>query len=179
PKNFVIMSTIETSDFESDRTARNFSMTASGTEATKVPAPRRILGTTMYVLELAIIAVLYVGLASTAPLSPAPNAIGTPLWPPSGVALAIILLRGYRACPAILLGSLYASASFAGLLSIQPIGIAAGTTLAGLVGARFINYWSDGNKTFSSPRGIAKFALIAFIPTALISTLGAIIERLI
>ena len=173
------MSTIETGDFKSDRTSRDFSMTATGTDAAKVPPPRRILGTTMYVLELAIIALLYIGLASTAPLLPLLSAIGMPSWPPSGVALAIILLRGYRTWPAILLGSSYVSASSAGLLSIQPIGIAAGTTLAGLVGARFINYWSEGNKTFSNPRGIAKFALVAFIPTALISTLGAIIERLI
>src|SRR5215831_13849241 len=130
-------------------------MTASGTDAANVPARRRILGTTMYVLELAVIALLYIGLASTAPLLPVLSAIGTPLWPPSGVALAIILLRGYRTWPAISLGSLYVSTSSAGLLSIQPIGIAAGTTLAGLVGARFINYWSEGNKTFSNPRGIA------------------------
>src|SRR5215470_705654 len=50
------MSTIETGDFKSDRTSRDFSMTATGTDAAKVPPPRRILGTTMYVLELAIIA---------------------------------------------------------------------------------------------------------------------------
>jgi PAS domain S-box-containing protein len=154
-------------------------MTATGTDATKVPAPRRILSTTIYVVELVIIALIYIVLASTAPLLPVLNAIGSPLWPPSGVALAIILLRGNRVWPALFVASFYVSAISTGFLAIQPLAIAGGTTLAGLLGARFINYWSDGTKTFSTPRGIAKFALIAFIPTALINVSAAIVGEMI
>src|SRR5438876_3422829 len=63
-------------------------MTSTATDAPKVPVPRQILGTTLYVLEIAVVALIYVGLANTAALFPVLNAIGTPLWPPSGVALA-------------------------------------------------------------------------------------------
>jgi MASE1 protein len=34
------------------------------------------------------------------------NPAATPLWPPTGFALALVLLRGYRIWPAILVGSL-------------------------------------------------------------------------
>jgi PAS domain S-box-containing protein len=110
---------------------------------------------------------------------PALNAIGTPLWLPSGVALAIMLLRGHRTWPAIFIGSFCADAISAGFLSVQPVAIASGTTLAGLAGARFVNGWSNGIKTFSAPAGIVKFALIAFIPTALISASAATVGALI
>jgi hypothetical protein len=63
------------------------------TGGAKAAAPRRILSTTIYVLELAIIATIYIGLANTAPLVRAVDTIHTASWPPSGVALALVLLR--------------------------------------------------------------------------------------
>jgi len=148
-------------------------MTLTGTDAPKVPAPRQILSTTIYMLELAIVALIYIGLASTAPLFPALNAIATPLWPPSGVALAIMLLRGDRIWPAVFIGSFSASAISIGAVEIQSLAIAGGTTLGALLGTRLINYWSGGTKTLSNPHGVAKFVFIAFIPTALISAVAA------
>jgi PAS domain S-box-containing protein len=129
------------------------------------------------VLEIAIVALIYVGLANTAALFPVLNAIGTPLWPPSGVALAIMLLRGYRTWPAIFIGSFAANTISVGPVEIQTLAIAAGTTFGGLLGARLINYWSAGTKTFSNPLGVVKFVLIAFIPTALISAIAGVSGR--
>ena len=63
-----------------------------------------------YLLELAIIAASYFGIAKTALLVPAINATAMPLWPPTGVALSVILLRGDRVWPAILIGSIFATA---------------------------------------------------------------------
>jgi PAS domain S-box-containing protein len=153
-------------------------MTSTATNAPKVPVPRQILGTTLYVLEIAVVALIYVGLANTAALFPVLNAIGTPLWPPSGLALAIMLLRGYRTWPAVFIGSFAANAISVGPVEIQSLAIAGGTTLGGLLGTRLINYWSGGTKTFSNPRGVAKFVLIAFIPTALISAVAASVSSL-
>ena len=53
----------------------------------------------MYVLELSIIATSYIGLGVSALWLPAINPAATPLWPPTGFALALVLLRGYRADP--------------------------------------------------------------------------------
>jgi len=149
-------------------------MTAAGT-GVKFPAPQAILGTTVYVLELAVIAITYVALADTAQLFPAINAIDTLLWPPTGVALAIIMVRGYRIWPAVFIGSFSAGAIAAGVLTVQPLATAISTTLAALAGASLINYWSYGTKTFSTPIGIARFVLIIFVPTAMISSAGATI----
>src|SRR5215469_1706679 len=153
-------------------------MATAGNSGLKSAAPPALLRTIIYGLEIAIIAVLYVGLASTAPLLPAITAIQTPLWPPSGIALALILLRGYRIWPGILIGSFAATAISAGLLTVQGPAIAIGTLLGALAGARLINYWSYGTKTFFTPLGSARFVLIALVPTAMLSAAGAISAQL-
>src|SRR4029453_17043938 len=61
----------------------------------------------IYLIELSIVAASYIGLAESALLLPAINPAATPLWPPTGFALALVLLRGYRIWPAILAGSLF------------------------------------------------------------------------
>src|SRR5258708_39758781 len=58
-----------------------------------------------YLAELSIIAASYIGLTESALLLPAINPAATPLWPPTGFALALVLLGGYRIWPAILAGS--------------------------------------------------------------------------
>src|SRR6516162_4300757 len=153
-------------------------MPTAGNSGLKSAAPPAFLRTIIYGLEIAIIAVLYVGVASTALLFPAITAIQTPLWPPSGIALALILLRGYRIWPGILIGSFSAIAISSGMLTVQSPAIAVGTTLGALAGARLINYWSYGTKTFFTPLGIARFVLFAFVPTAMLSTAGAISGQL-
>ena len=77
-----------------------------------------------------------------------------------------------------LIGSFSAIAISTGVLTVQGPAIAIGTTLAALAGARLINYWSYGTKTFFTPLGIARFVLIAFVPTAMLSTAGAISGQL-
>src|ERR1041385_8405893 len=142
-------------------------MAIAENSGSKSAAASAFLRTIIYLLEIAIIAVVYIGVASTAQLSPAIAAVQTPLWPPSGLALAIILLRGYRVWPGIFIGSLSATAIAAGMLSVQGPALALGTTLGALAGARLINYWSYGTKTFHTPIGIVRFALVAFVPTAM------------
>src|SRR6201984_1859369 len=154
-------------------------MPTAGNSELESAAPSAFLRTTVYGREVACSAVVYVGLASTAPLFPAITAIQTPLWPPTGIALALILLRGYLIWAGILIGSFSATAISAGMLTVQGAAIAIGTTLGALAGARLINYWSYGTKTFFTPLGIPRFALIAFVPTAMLGTAGAISGQLL
>src|SRR6185437_16864005 len=58
-----------------------------------------------YLAELLLVTAIYVGAAESARLLPAINPAATPLWPPTGFALALVLLRGYRIWPAILAGA--------------------------------------------------------------------------
>lgn len=83
----------------------------------------------------------------------------TPIWPPTGVALAAVLLQGYRIWPAIFTAAMVANATTAGSVATS-IAIATGNSLEAVVGAYLINRWSGGCNTFSTPNSVAKFALI-------------------
>jgi PAS domain S-box-containing protein len=158
---------------------RGTAMTAAAeTGVTRFPALRMALSALIYALELIAIAIGYLGLADVAQLLPGINPTGTPLWPPSGFALALILLRGYRVWPALLIGTLSADAIFARALTAEAPAAAIGATLGAMVGAWLIKNWSNGIKTFATPGDIAKFVLIAFVPTAMITSIGAMIGPL-
>src|SRR6267154_1460630 len=126
-------------------------------------------GAATYLVELSIVAASYIALAESALLLPAINPAATPLWPPTGFALALVLLRGYRIWPAILVGSLspYLMAGQSLLVS-GSVGIS--TLLAAFAGTWLINRWSNGHQTFGTPSNIAKFAIISFAPTTIISS---------
>ena len=134
---------------------------------------RSVSNAATYALELMIAAACYVGLAATPLILPSLNPTGTPLWPPTGFALALFLLSGPRMWPAILLGSFSFSAIATHSL-ISPGFAAAGTALAGFAGAWLIDRWSYGSKTFDTPYGVAKFAAAVFVPTALIGVAVAL-----
>jgi PAS domain S-box-containing protein len=139
----------------------------------KSPDLRTLLSAATYLLELAVIAASYFGVANIALLVPATNPAATPLWPPTGVALCLVLLCGYRVWPAIFLGAFFASAfsvygmSMASVPAAASIGVA--TAAAATAGAWLINRWSRGRKTFDTSPGIAKCMGIIVV-TALISS---------
>src|ERR1700680_3880186 len=143
-------------------------MTSAATGEAGLINLRGVLKAATYTLELIAIAVAYFGLAVSGPLIPWINPTATPLWPPTGLALALMLIRGYRIWPAILVGAFFSTAVGSGSLS-EAACIALGTPIAALAGAWLINRWSHGRETFATPLGVAKFALIAFVPTAMIS----------
>jgi signal transduction histidine kinase/ActR/RegA family two-component response regulator len=88
------------------------------------------------------------------------------------VALAAVMLRGYRIWPAILLAAWLANATTAGSAATS-FAIALGNTLESLVGGYLINRWSGGLRTFDTPAGVARFALIAlFAATPISATIG-------
>ena len=122
-----------------------------------------------YLVELLFVGTLYFGLAEFARVLPAINPAATPLWPPTGFALSLVLVRGYRIWPAILVGSVapYLAAGRP-LLEFGSVGI--GTLLAALAGTWLINRWSNGRQTFGTPSGIAKFTILSFAPTTMISS---------
>jgi PAS domain S-box-containing protein len=145
------------------------------------PVSSRVPSPTAYALELVIIAASYAVLGDLAQLLPSLNPTATPCWPPTGLALALVLLCGYRIWPAILVGSFLAGAmtplvsgALDARLFVSSVVIGAGTVLAALSGAWLINRGSQGRNTFETPRGVAQFALIAFVPVALIASLAAV-----
>ena len=125
-----------------------------------------------YIVELTSIAIIYIALAKLSLALASIHPSATPIWPPTGFALAIVLLLGYRISPAIFLGAFVANVTTAGSISTS-LAIATGNALESLVGAYLINRWSDGCSTFDTPGGVTRFALICFLPSTIISaTLG-------
>src|SRR5690242_9025085 len=124
-----------------------------------------------YVAGLSIIVAGYFGLTELARLLPAMNPAATPLWPPTGFALALVLLRGYRIWPAILAGAVFPHL-IAGrsVLEFGLIGI--GTLLAALAGAWLISRWANDHDhhVFGTPATVAKFAGICLAPTTMVSS---------
>ena len=131
----------------------------------------RVRGTALLALEVVAIGAVYFALAKSGLLLASINPSATPIWPPTGFALAAVLLRGPRIWPAIFAGAFIANATTAGtLITAASIGI--GNTLEAVVGALLINRWSDGAATFTTPAGVARFAFISFLSTAISASVG-------
>jgi two-component sensor histidine kinase len=125
-----------------------------------------------YALELAGVAVAYFVVAKLGLTLASINPSATPIWPPTGLALAAVLLWGYRVCPAVFLAALLANATTAGSIYTASL-IALGNTLECFVGGYLTNRWSDGRATFDTPAGVTRFALISLLAATPISaTIG-------
>jgi len=88
------------------------------------------------------------------------HASASPVWPPAGIALAAILLFGYRMWPAIFAGAFLVNLTTAGDV-VTSIGIAIGNTLEALAGAWLVNRFAGGKNVFDRPQGVFKFAIAA------------------
>ena len=109
-------------------------MTRAATDSARSIGLHGILKAATYALELIAIAVAYFGLAVSGPLIPWINPTATPLWPPTGLALALVLLRGYRIWPAIFVGAFFFNLTTTWNI-FTSLGIANGNTLEGVCGA--------------------------------------------
>ncbi|QSQ12577.1 MASE1 domain-containing protein [Myxococcus landrumensis] len=87
-----------------------------------------------HLLEMLLVAGVYLAVARLG-LSLATVAGNvTPVWPPTGVALAALLLRGPTLWPGVFLGALLATSS-TGVTWPTALGVAVGNTLASVLGA--------------------------------------------
>ena len=139
--------------------------------ADKIHAHFRLRELFDHVVLLIAVAVIYVGLAKLSLALASIHPSATPIWPPTGYALAIILLSGYRVSPAVFVGAFIANLTTAGSIGTS-FTIATGNVLESLVGAYLINRWSDGRSTFDTPVGVAQFALICLFSTVISPTFG-------
>ncbi|MPZ78168.1 MAG: PAS domain S-box protein, partial [Deltaproteobacteria bacterium] len=107
---------------------------------------------------------------SLASINPSASAV----WPPSGIALAAILLWGYRLWPGIVLGAFLVNFS-AQESVVTALGIAAGNTFEAILGAALVSRFAHGPKLFDRTKDILKFILLAgVLATAVGATIGVI-----
>jgi len=99
------------------------------------------------------------------------HASASPVWPPTGIALAALLVLGYRAWPAIFVGAFLVNASTAGNVATS-LAVASGNTLEAMCGAWLVNRFAGGTTAFGRPQGVFKFALAAVVSTIISPAFG-------
>ena len=98
------------------------------------------------------------------PLTDSPGAV----WPPSGFALATVILAGRHIWPAILAGAIFVHFSESANL-LTAIAIGAGNTLEAIVGAALVERYAGGANAFLRTNHIFRFTAIAALASAPLS----------
>ena len=100
------------------------------------------------------------------------NASASAIWPPTGLALAVLLLYGYRLWPGVFLGAFLVNITTQGGLATT-LGIAAGNTVEALLAAWLVGQFTNGLKTFEQARNLIRFILLAAVlSTSVSATIG-------
>lgn len=126
-----------------------------------------------------IVALLYLTTGALGITFAIPPGIATPIWPPSGIALAAYLLYGRPTLPGVFIGSSilnsYVSARYGHSL---PVGVllgvlfALGSTAQTFVGGELLRFFSP-RRTFNSPWEVIKFVAITALSCGIASLVGA------
>ena len=121
-----------------------------------------------YSLGLAAIFGLYV-LAGKVGLSLALiHASASPVWPPTGIALAALLTLGCRVWPAIFVGAFVVNVTTESSETIS-LAIAVGNTLEALLGAYLVDRYASGARAFDQAQNVFKFAALGALLSSLVS----------
>src|SRR5438046_1151551 len=120
---------------------------------------------------IGILAVIYFIAGKLGLMLASLHASASPVWPPAGIALAGLLLLGYRAWPGIFIGAFLVNVTTAGNVATS-FAMATGNTLEALVGAWLVNRFAGGTNVFDRLQGVFKFALAAVISTIITPTFG-------
>ncbi|HXD44321.1 MAG TPA: PAS domain S-box protein [Pseudolabrys sp.] len=136
------------------------------------PAARQAAQIALYAARIAAVVAAYAVLAEIALAINWVNPVAAPLWPPTGLAIGVLLVFGVEFWPGVVLGA-YASAAIAGLPPTVCAFAGAGSLCAGLGGSYLVRTLALGNKGFSTPLGVIRVACFGIVPAAAIGTLAA------
>ena len=102
------------------------------------------------------------------------HASATAVWPPTGLALAALLLLGFRVWPGILLGAFLVNVLTAGSVATS-LAIAIGNTAEALAGAALVTRHAHGRRVFVRAEDVFRFGLFAALAATVVSaTVGPI-----
>jgi signal transduction histidine kinase/CheY-like chemotaxis protein len=137
-----------------------------------LPAPLLVLG----------VAAIYYGSAHLGLLVAFQKTNASPVWPPSGIAFAAVLLLGYRIWPGIAIGAFLANlVVFLGNQAAEPaalvglsLWIAAGNTLEAVCGAALLRRLGVVDGPFQRARSVFRFLIAALLMCLVSSIVGVI-----
>ena len=99
------------------------------------------------------------------------HASASPVFPSAGIALAALLVLGYRVWPGIFIGAFLVNATNAGDVATS-LAIATGNTLEALAGAWLVIRFARGKNFCGRPQDVFKFALVAATSTIVSASFG-------
>lgn len=135
---------------------------------------------TRWLWEVIALAALYFLAARLGLLLAIPGGHITPVWPPSGIALAAVLLRGRRVWPGIWLGSFAANIwdFYGGPMNLATeLGVSAtfgiGASVAAVLGGHLLRHFVGGRNPLERVRDVSAFMALGGVVSCLVSaTLG-------
>jgi integral membrane sensor domain MASE1 len=121
---------------------------------------------------IAILAAAYYGAAKLGLSFAFETASVTAIWPPTGLALAALVLCGPRFWPGVALGAFLAN-SWTGIPLIATVGITTGNTLEAVVGAYLLQHIAHFRPTLERVRDVLALVILAgAVSTAISATIG-------
>lgn len=136
-----------------------------------------------WLVHIPLVAVVYYAAARLGLLLAFQHTNASPVWPPSGLALAAMLAWGPGVWPGIFLGallanvaeflSIYAAPSW--LLFLVSAVIAIGNTLEALVGRWLLARWIGGRSPFDRAQDVARFVGIALLMALVSPAIGPLV----
>ena len=121
---------------------------------------------------LALLTPAYIAVGRISLLLAFANPNASPVWPPTGLAIAALLLFGVRAWPAVALGAFIVNLINSGSI-LASLVIAVGNTLEAVAGAWLTNRFAHGRAAFDSTGDVLRFVAAAAGASTIAATIGA------
>src|SRR6185295_16596549 len=92
------------------------------------------------------------------------HASASPVWPATGIAIAALLVFGYRLWPGIFIGAFLVNLATKGTF-FTSLGIGAGNTLEAIAGTWLIGRYARGTEAFERYQDVFGFAVAVLLAT--------------
>ena len=129
-----------------------------------------------YAIQVALVAAVYFGGAKLGLNLAVGHGVITPVWPPTGIAIAALLLLGPRLWPAVAIGA-FAGNATSGVSLWVAAGIAVGNTLEAVVAVHLLRRVSF-RVSFERMQDVVRFACASALAAAVAATNGVTVLAL-
>jgi PAS domain S-box-containing protein len=136
----------------------------------RIPPP---VTTLQFAVHLLVLTAVYYAAARLGLALAVVNASASAVWPPTGLALAAMLLYGRRMWPAVAVGAFLANLDNSGSAGLA-LAIASGNTLEALLGATLVGRWTGGVGALWRVAGVFRLAAAVSLAAVASATTGAI-----
>jgi PAS domain S-box-containing protein len=126
-----------------------------------------------YFVQISLLAALYFLVAKLSLLAAIPPGYATSVWPPSGIALAAILLYGTRLWPGIWIGAALVNLTVQSSV-VAALMIGTGNVIEAVAGAALIKNQMGVPRHFQRGEDVFKFVVLAAAASTIAATIGTV-----